>query len=133
MQVPEQLHQQYLEVLLCHCEAISQDKFYLGQTDTLMHEIALKTQEPTYINQFKIPDAHFMANQLLMTLIQKLLIARNVARQNNEDSTDQARFQFDAKATPKKFLPNQLVLLDEHSFLGKNWLQNGQGHTKSFD
>ncbi len=53
-------------------------------------------------------------------IIQKLLITRNVARQNNEDSTDQAHLQFDAKAAPHKFLPNQLILLDEHSFLGKN-------------
>jgi hypothetical protein len=43
-----------------------------------------------------------------------------VARQNNEDSNDQAKIQFDAKAAPHKFLPNQLVVLDEHSFLGKN-------------
>ncbi len=57
MRVPKQLHQQYLDVLLCHHEAISQDKFDLGQTDTLMHEIALKTQEPIYVKQFKIPDA----------------------------------------------------------------------------
>jgi hypothetical protein len=58
MQVPEQLHQQYLDVLLCHHEAISKDKFDLGRTDTLMHIIALKTQEPIYIKQFKINDAH---------------------------------------------------------------------------
>jgi hypothetical protein len=53
-------------------------------------------------------------------IIRKLLIARNVARQNNKDSNDQARLQFDAKAATHKFLPNQLVLLNEHSFLGKN-------------
>ncbi len=58
MQVPKQLHPQYLEVLLHHHEAISQDMFNLGQTDTLMHEIALKTQEPIYVKQLKIPDAH---------------------------------------------------------------------------
>ncbi len=57
MQVPEQHQQQYLDVLLHHDEAISQDKFDLGSTDTLMHEIALKTQEPIYVKQFKIPDA----------------------------------------------------------------------------
>ncbi len=56
---PRQKHQQqYLDVLLHHHEAISQDKFDLGRTDTLMHEIALKTQEPIYVKQFKIPDAH---------------------------------------------------------------------------
>jgi hypothetical protein len=49
-----------------------------------------------------------------------LLIARNVARQNNEDASDVARTQFDSKAAPHKFLPHQLVPLDEHSFLHKN-------------
>jgi hypothetical protein len=43
---------------LKHHEAISRDKFDLGRTDTLMHEIALKTTKPIYVNQFKIPDAH---------------------------------------------------------------------------
>jgi hypothetical protein len=45
-------------LLLKHHEAISQDKFDLGHTDTLMHEIALKSNEPIYVKQFKIPDAH---------------------------------------------------------------------------
>jgi len=58
MQVPEQYHVQYLKMLLHNHEAISQDKFEFGQTDTLMHEIALKSQEPIYVKQFKIPDAH---------------------------------------------------------------------------
>jgi hypothetical protein len=58
MQMPEQLQPQYLEVLLRHHEAVSKNKFDLGRTDTLMHEIALKTQEPIYVKQFKIPDAH---------------------------------------------------------------------------
>ena len=56
--VPEQFQKQYLNVLLKNHEAISQDKFDLGRTDTLMHEIALKTTEPVYVKQFKIPDAH---------------------------------------------------------------------------
>jgi hypothetical protein len=58
MQVPEQYHVQYLKMLLHNHEAISQDKFEFGRTDTLMHEIALKSQEPIYVKQFKIPDAH---------------------------------------------------------------------------
>jgi hypothetical protein len=58
MQVPEQLHQQYLDVLLLHHKAISPDKFDLEQMDTLMHKIVLKTQEPIYVKQFKIHDAH---------------------------------------------------------------------------
>ncbi len=58
LQVPEQYQQQYLKLLLQHHEAISQDKFDLGRTDTLMHKIALRTAEPIYVKQFKIPDAH---------------------------------------------------------------------------
>jgi hypothetical protein len=56
--VPEQYQQQYLKLLLQNHKAVSQDKFDLGRTNTLMHEIALKTEEPIYVKQFKIPDAH---------------------------------------------------------------------------
>jgi hypothetical protein len=45
-------------VILKNHEAVSQNKFDLGRTDTLMHEIVLKTPEPMYVKQFKIPDAH---------------------------------------------------------------------------
>ncbi len=53
LQVPEQFQKQYLNMLLKNHEAISQDKFDLGRTDTLMHEIALKTAEAIYVKQFK--------------------------------------------------------------------------------
>ncbi len=56
--MPEQFREQYLKVILKNHEAVSQNKFDLGPTDTLMHKIALKTQEPIYVKQFKIPDAH---------------------------------------------------------------------------
>jgi hypothetical protein len=58
LNVPEQFQHKYLNLLLKHHEAISQDKFDLGHTDTLMHEIALKSNEPIYVKQFKIPDVH---------------------------------------------------------------------------
>jgi len=53
-------------------------------------------------------------------IIGKLLFAQYIARQNNKDASDIARQKFDARAAPHKFLPQQLVLLDEHSFLHKN-------------
>jgi len=53
-------------------------------------------------------------------IIRKLLFAREVARQNNEHASDAARQQFDTKAAPHNFSPQQLVLMDEHSFLHKN-------------
>jgi hypothetical protein len=43
-----------------------------------------------------------------------------VAHQNNEDASDVAQQQFDTHAAAHKFLPQQLVLMDEHSFLHKN-------------
>jgi hypothetical protein len=58
LHVHEQFQQKYLNLVLKHHEAISQDKFDIGRTDTLMHEIALKTTEQIYVKQFKIPDAH---------------------------------------------------------------------------
>ena len=49
-----------------------------------------------------------------------MLFASEVARQKNEDASDIAPQQFDTKAAPHKFLPQQLVLMDEHSLLLKN-------------
>ncbi len=58
LNVPEQYKKQYLQVILKNHDAVSQIKFDLGRTDTLMHEIVLKTPEPIYVKQFKIPDVH---------------------------------------------------------------------------
>jgi hypothetical protein len=51
--VPEQFQKQYLKVLLQHPKANSQDKFYPSRTDALMHEIALKMEEPIYLSNLK--------------------------------------------------------------------------------
>jgi hypothetical protein len=56
--VPAGLRQAYLEVLLKNHTAVSQHKMDLGRTETLMHDIELKDEEPVYVKQFKIPDAH---------------------------------------------------------------------------
>jgi hypothetical protein len=58
LNVPELFREQNLKVILKNHEAVSQDRFDLVCTDTLMHEIALKTEEPIYVKQFRIPDAH---------------------------------------------------------------------------
>jgi hypothetical protein len=51
--------------------------------------------------------------------IRKLLLTRDIARRNSEVASDEAERQFNKKAEPHVFLPDQLVLLDEHSFLAK--------------
>ena len=48
---------------------------------------------------------------------QTLLHARDVARRNNEDVQDYSKEDHDRKAKAHNFQLNQLVLLDEHSFL----------------
>ncbi len=53
-------------------------------------------------------------------LIHKLLLTRDIARRNNEVASDEAERQFNKRAEPHSFLPDQLMLLDEHSFLAKN-------------
>jgi hypothetical protein len=55
-------------------------------------------------------------------IIRKLLFAPEVARQNNKDASDTACQQFNSRAAPHKFLLQQLVLVDEHSFLHKKKL-----------
>jgi hypothetical protein len=42
------------------------------------------------------------------------------ACQNVEDASNSARLQFDSNASPQNFLPQQLLLLDKHSFPGNN-------------
>ena len=42
-------------------EVFSKDKNDLGRCDLLQHEIHLKTKEPVYIKQFKIPEGHQQA------------------------------------------------------------------------
>ena len=58
-EVPAEYKQQYLQVLLKFHEAISSDRFDLGQCRTDLHEIMLKTDEPIFVKQFKISDAHW--------------------------------------------------------------------------
>jgi hypothetical protein len=52
-------------------------------------------------------------------IIRKLLLTRDIARRNSEVASDEAERQFNKKAEPHAFLPDQLELLDEHSFLAK--------------
>jgi hypothetical protein len=56
--VPSQHYEAYKRVILKNHAVISRHKFDLGRTETLLHEISLKTDEPIYVKQFKIPDAH---------------------------------------------------------------------------
>ena len=56
--MPDEFKDRYLKVLFKNHEAISSHKYDLGQTATLMHDVTLRSEEPVYVKQFKIPDAH---------------------------------------------------------------------------
>jgi len=58
LNVPEEFKDKYLDVLFKNHKAISEHKYDLGQTETLMHNISLKNEEPVNVKQFKIPGAH---------------------------------------------------------------------------
>ena len=58
LNVPVKYQEKYLEVILKNHECISHHHFDLGRMQTLLHEISLKTEEPIYVKQFRIPDAH---------------------------------------------------------------------------
>jgi hypothetical protein len=45
------------DVLWANQDFIGTIKFDPGKTDTLLHEILLKTEDPVYIKQFKIPNS----------------------------------------------------------------------------
>ena len=61
-QCARRILQKYLEVNLKNHDVVSLNKFDIRQTDTLLHVIALKMQEPVYIKKFKITDAHWWKN-----------------------------------------------------------------------
>ena len=57
-EVPAEYKQRYLQVLPKFHEAISEDRFDLRRCRTDLHEITLKNEEPIFVKQFKVPDAH---------------------------------------------------------------------------
>jgi hypothetical protein len=56
--VPPVFRPKYLELLCKHHMAFSLSSADLGRSDLVMHEINVKTEEPIYVKQFKVPDAH---------------------------------------------------------------------------
>ena len=58
LKVPKEHLTQYQKLLEnCH-EVFSRNKGDLGRSNLVEHDISLKTREPVYVKQFKIPEAH---------------------------------------------------------------------------
>ena len=58
LNVPEKFKKEYLSILYENHGVISRHKDDLGRSNTLQHEISLKSKEPVYVKQFRIPEAH---------------------------------------------------------------------------
>jgi hypothetical protein len=56
--VPDKYRAKYLELMKKHHNVFSRDKTDLGRSDLIQHEIHLKSEEPIYVKQFKMPDVH---------------------------------------------------------------------------
>ena len=56
--VPRELRSRYVALLAEYGDTISDDKFDLGKTSTVEHDIVLKDNTPCYTKQFPIPEDH---------------------------------------------------------------------------
>ena len=72
---------------------------------------------PTMPTEITVPQ---YGSDLPTDIMMRLQIARNIARQHMDNETQEYKDQFDKHSTPKIFQKGDPVLLDEHSFLGKN-------------
>ncbi len=71
---------------------------------------------------FPNPDIRekFYGESSAAEMFQKLQVARQLATENNLLATNKTKLSFDKNAKPHSFAINQLVLLEEYNFLGKN-------------
>jgi hypothetical protein len=56
--VPDKYREKYMQLLKKHHAVFSRDKTDLGRSDLIQHEIHLKSDDPIYVKQFKMPDVH---------------------------------------------------------------------------
>ena len=76
LNVPEEFKQRYLDLLLKHHTVVSNNKYDLGKCTTSMMDIELKSQEPIYIKQFRIPEAQRQSVQDYVEELLKLGVVR---------------------------------------------------------
>jgi len=58
LEVPVEYKEKYQALLLKHRDVFSVEKSDLGYCDTILHKLFMKNQEPVYVKQFRIPEAH---------------------------------------------------------------------------
>ena len=58
LDTPPEIRAQYEALILRNHDVFAQDKFDLGFSDRISHTINMKTPQPVYVKQFRIPDAY---------------------------------------------------------------------------
>jgi hypothetical protein len=58
LEVPVEYKEKYRALLAKHRDIFTVEKSDLGYCDTVLHKLFMKNQEPVYIKQFCIPEAH---------------------------------------------------------------------------
>jgi hypothetical protein len=58
LEVPAKFEDDYRRLLAKHRQIFSLSKHDIGYCDTILHKLFMKTEEPVYVKQFKIPEAH---------------------------------------------------------------------------
>jgi hypothetical protein len=58
LEVPAKYKDDYRRPLAKHRQIFSLNKNDIGCCNTILHKLFMKTEEPTYVKQFKIPEAH---------------------------------------------------------------------------
>ena len=58
IECPSEWRQRYLDLILRHNDVFSKDKFDLGWTDVIEHQVHMKTKNPVFVKQFRIPYEH---------------------------------------------------------------------------
>ena len=56
--VPQEELEEYHKLILKHHDVFSKDSYDLGRAKDFTHKINLKTKDPVFVKQFKIPDTH---------------------------------------------------------------------------
>jgi hypothetical protein len=56
--VPAEYKESYYALLLNHHNIFSLDKIDLAYFNTILHKVFMKSEEPVYVKQLKIPDPH---------------------------------------------------------------------------
>ena len=57
-EMTEETKSEYVKLVLQNHDVFAKDKFDLGFTDVISHKINMKTQQPVYTKQYRIPDTH---------------------------------------------------------------------------